>query len=163
MRRVVPVQPLPLGHDGVAGVAGRLLPASKIPNRVHTDPASRHPPAAADRIRRARPTAGTPPTAARVAPTPVRALAALSSVPGRPSCSGSAVTPMPASMVRLAIRSAAAPATAIRRAGAASSVGDRRSPAPPAAAAALPTKTKGRSRRAACQVGVAVSAISTAV
>ena len=36
-------------------------------------------------------------------------------------------------------------------------------PSPPAAAAAEPTNTNGSSRRAACQLGVAVSASSTAV
>src|SRR3954454_22583865 len=58
---------------------------------------------------------------------------------------------------------AAAPATASRRAGAASPGGVVRTAAAPALAAPLAAKTNGRVARASCQTGTAVLAMSAAV
>jgi hypothetical protein len=132
-------------------------PASKIPNRVHADPAINAAPdtAAATRLR--------PPSSEPSAPPMVRALLALISRPALPSCSGSAVIPIEDSIRCSAASSSSAPPSAMRRAGPACAVGTASMPMPPAAAAAEPTKTNGSSRWASCQDGVAVSASRTAV
>lgn len=147
-----------LRHDGVAGVTGQLLTGVENAEAVHQEPASSDAPATADAVRLRRPA-----TAASRAPPPVRALAARRYRPAAPSCSGSPSSPIEDSIRRLTARSVTAPATAIRRATSASSVGDSSMAAPPAAAAALAANTTGRSCRIPFQVGVAVSVTRTVV
>jgi hypothetical protein len=124
---------------------------------VHTDPATNAAPPTAEATRLRRP------TPASTAPAAVSPSAARSQRPAAPCRRVAAGSPIRDSMTRLATRSVTAPPTAIRRAGPAWSGGARARPAPPAAAAALPTKTTGSSPRASCQAGVAVSLSRTEV
>ena len=104
-----------------------------------------------------------PPIAAAVRPPTVSISAASSRRPARPDWYGSAPGPRRWNIRLLTVISAAAPAMARLRAGAACSVRASIRPSPPAAVAAELTNRYGSSGWASCQAGTAVSANSAAV